>query len=299
MDLFIGLDNFKQGFYALEDTTKAPFGAARIMKNCQITDRGGIAPRPGTSLLGTYNTSAFTNKGFYNFVKSFNANEILMKSYDTHVEVYSKNHTGANWFRLKSTYTSDKEFGFVSEILHSSQFKAVALFQTKQKSNDMSEVKNEISTIKGILKTIGEKIASLGEPAKKAAMEMIKTSVTNAAGEKHDMWSDGALTEGQPCYMDEAMTTPCPAGDYTTEDGTVVTCDDKGICTKITPATAAVDNTALTTELADIKAKYEAFQRLATKPATIKFPAGLSEMVAASTSPNQTKRKNISAISSL
>lgn len=117
-DVFLGLQNLKQGLYLLDDTTKAPFGSARIMKNCQVTDRGGIAPRPGTLLLGTYNSSAFANKGFYNFQKSFNSNEILMKSYDTYVEVYSKNHASAGWFRLKTSYTSDKEFGFVSSLVN-------------------------------------------------------------------------------------------------------------------------------------------------------------------------------------
>ena len=70
-DLFLDLEKFKLGYYALEDTTKAPFGSMRIMKNCQITDRGGIAPRPGTSILGTYASSDYTIKGFYNFRKSF------------------------------------------------------------------------------------------------------------------------------------------------------------------------------------------------------------------------------------
>lgn len=117
-DLFIGLDNFKIGFRASEDTTKAPIGSARIMKNIQITDRGGIGPRPGTLLLGTYNTAAFTTKGFYNFRKSFGTNELLIKTYDTNMEVYSKNHTGADWFKIKTTFTSDKEFGFVTSLVN-------------------------------------------------------------------------------------------------------------------------------------------------------------------------------------
>jgi hypothetical protein len=58
-EVFIDMEKFKLGFYALEDTTKAPFGSARTMTNCQVTDRGGISPRPGTELLGTYNTAGF------------------------------------------------------------------------------------------------------------------------------------------------------------------------------------------------------------------------------------------------
>lgn len=117
-DIFLDLHKLRQGFYALDDTTKAPFGSARKMKKCQVTDRGGIGPRPGTLLLGTYNTSNLTCKGFYNFKKSFNSNELLIKTYDTYMEVYSKNHTSADWFRIKTTFTSDQEFGFVSSLVN-------------------------------------------------------------------------------------------------------------------------------------------------------------------------------------
>ena len=41
-EVFIDMEKFKLGFYALEDTTKAPFGSARTMTNCQVTDRGGM-----------------------------------------------------------------------------------------------------------------------------------------------------------------------------------------------------------------------------------------------------------------
>jgi len=117
-NVFLDLEKLRQGFYALDDTTKAPFGSARKMTNCQVTDRGGIGPRPGTLLLGTYSSAAFACKGFYNFRKSFDSNEILVKTYDTYMEAYSKNHTGADWFKVKSTFTSDKEFGFVSSLVN-------------------------------------------------------------------------------------------------------------------------------------------------------------------------------------
>lgn len=116
-DVFIDMEKFKLGFYALEDTTKAPFGSARTMTNCQVTDRGGISPRPGTELLGTYSTTAFGLKGFYNFRKSFDSDEILIKTYDTYMEAYSKNKT-TDWFRVKTDFTSDKEFGFVTSLVN-------------------------------------------------------------------------------------------------------------------------------------------------------------------------------------
>lgn len=116
-EVFLGLDKFKLGFQSLEDTTKAPFGAARKMSNCQVTDRGGISPRPGTQLLGTYNSSTFPIRGFYNFKKSFDQDELLIKTYDTYMEVYSKNKT-TDWFKIKTDATSDKEFGFVSSLVN-------------------------------------------------------------------------------------------------------------------------------------------------------------------------------------
>ena len=119
-DQIIDLSDFSEGFYASADTTKAPFGSLRTMRNAQVTDRGGISPRPGTLLLGTKNTSAYAIKGLYTFKKSFEANEILVKNYDDEMEGYSKNHTAAGWFRIKSGFTQDKEFGYVHSLFNSS-----------------------------------------------------------------------------------------------------------------------------------------------------------------------------------
>lgn len=117
-DLYIDIEKFKQGLYALEDTTKAPIGSFRLLKNVQITDRGGVSPRYGTELLGADNSSSLGIKGLYNFKKSFGANEILIKCYDDEFEAYSKNHTGAGWFKVKDGYTSDKEHGFVTSLVN-------------------------------------------------------------------------------------------------------------------------------------------------------------------------------------
>jgi len=119
-DIFIDYEKFKLGLYALEDTTKAPFGTARIMRNMRITDRGGISPRLGTSLLGTFNSSALSGKGLYNFRKSYDSDEFLLKAYDDELEVYSKNHSSAGWWRLKNGFTSDKEFGFITSLVNTS-----------------------------------------------------------------------------------------------------------------------------------------------------------------------------------
>lgn len=117
-DIYIDIDALKQGLVALEDETKAPIGSAKTMRNMRITDRGGVSPRLGTLLLGTHNSSTSPVRGLYNFRKSFDADEFLIKTYDDEMEVYSKNHSTADWFRLKSGFTADKEFGFVTSLVN-------------------------------------------------------------------------------------------------------------------------------------------------------------------------------------
>lgn len=117
-DIFIDINQLKQGLVALEDETKAPAGSAKTMRNMRITDRGGVAPRLGTLLLGTKNVSNSPVRGLYNFRKSFDADEFLLKAYDDELEVYSKNHSSADWFRLKNQYTADKEFGFTTSLVN-------------------------------------------------------------------------------------------------------------------------------------------------------------------------------------
>lgn len=114
----IDLEKFKLGFYALEDTTKAPFGSLRVMKNSQITDRGGLAPRPGVTLLGSENTASKKIRGFYSYRRAFGTNEILVKNYDDEMEAYSKGHTTGGWFRVKQGFTADKEFGYVTSLVN-------------------------------------------------------------------------------------------------------------------------------------------------------------------------------------
>lgn len=116
--VYIDYEKFKLGLYALDDTTKAPFGSARIMNNMRVTDRGGVAPRLGTELLGEFNAGSEAITGFYNFRKSFDENEYLMKAYGDELELYSKNHSSAGWSRLKEGFTSGKEFGFVSSLVN-------------------------------------------------------------------------------------------------------------------------------------------------------------------------------------
>lgn len=119
-DFVFDIADFSKGFFADVDSTKAPVGSLRKMRNAQVTDRGGISPRPGTVLLGTKNESNYAIKGLYTFKKSFESNEILVKNYDDEMEGYSAQHTDQGWFRIKSGFTQDKEFGYVHSLYNTS-----------------------------------------------------------------------------------------------------------------------------------------------------------------------------------
>lgn len=114
--LTISTDNFKLGLHSLEDDSRAPFGSARTMKNCTITDRGGIAPRPGTILLGTHNSSLLPIRGLYDFKKSKSNPDILLKAYDDELEYFHPNLKV--WAKLKDGFTSDQEFDFTYSLLN-------------------------------------------------------------------------------------------------------------------------------------------------------------------------------------
>lgn len=118
-DTIVDIEQFKKyGFVALEDTTKAPIGSLRVMRNAQITKRGGLAPRLGTLLLGTNNESMTPIRGFYNFRRSLGSDELLIKTYDDEIEFISKNASSAGWARLKNGYTSPSEFGFAASLVN-------------------------------------------------------------------------------------------------------------------------------------------------------------------------------------
>ena len=132
-DFFVDITKLKTGLHVLDDTTNAPIGSLRKMKNVQITDRGGIAPRPGTEQLGTDESSSSVLLSAFNFKKSFSSNEIILKSYSTKLRIYSKNHPNAGWFDLKNDFTSDKEFGFATSLVNT-DFKDYVLFSNRYDS---------------------------------------------------------------------------------------------------------------------------------------------------------------------
>ena len=109
----VDLEKFSTGLRLLEDSANSPLGSARLMTNCYITDRGGIAKRPGTLLLGSANASVKPTTGFYIYNKSFGNLQIPVKTYDTYSEYY---HANFGWTRLESGFTDGSEHGFKEHI---------------------------------------------------------------------------------------------------------------------------------------------------------------------------------------
>lgn len=111
-------DFSKYGFVAREDTTLTKPGALRIMRNAVVTDRNGLAPRPGMTIVGEFNANASDNRGLYVFRKSLGTDEIVLKAYSDRLEFLSKNYQSAGWQLLKSGYTANKEFGFATSLVN-------------------------------------------------------------------------------------------------------------------------------------------------------------------------------------
>lgn len=109
----VDIDKYSSGLRLLEDSASSPMGSARTMRNILISDRGGISKRPGTLLLGSFNSSTKPTKGFYVFKKAFGNLEIPVKAYDTYTEYY---HASQGWSRLETGFTDGSEFGFKEHI---------------------------------------------------------------------------------------------------------------------------------------------------------------------------------------
>lgn len=114
-DFYIDFEDFNQGLYALLDTTKAPFGSARIMKNVQVTDRGGVGPRPGTELIGADEEGGPVN-GLFEFETAFGADSYLIRARDDKVEIMI--HGTEVWHTLVDGLEDGKEFDFASSIVN-------------------------------------------------------------------------------------------------------------------------------------------------------------------------------------
>lgn len=115
-DFLIDINGFSQGLQLLEDTTDAPVGSARIMTNCMVTDRGGISPRPGTSIIGTFDSGTTGCDGFYTYQKSGVVTEIPIKASNGIIKYYHP--ILLDWAMLMNGYTAGKEFGFKEHLIN-------------------------------------------------------------------------------------------------------------------------------------------------------------------------------------
>jgi len=118
-EIILDLEEFEKGFYDLKDTTKAPVGSLRKMRNAQVTNKGGIAPRPGVILVGDYNDDVSPCRGFTAFKKSFAQDEFLVKCYGEEMEAIARDYDNLGWFRVRNGFTSGQEFGFVTSLVNS------------------------------------------------------------------------------------------------------------------------------------------------------------------------------------
>jgi hypothetical protein len=115
-DFLIDISDFSQGLQLLAASQDAPIGSARQMSNMTITDRFGIGPRPGTSILGTYDAGTTGCDGFYNFLKSGQEGEIPVKASNGQLKYFHP--TLLDWALLKSNYTVGAEFGFKENLVN-------------------------------------------------------------------------------------------------------------------------------------------------------------------------------------
>lgn len=112
------IENLTKGFEDKIDSSKTEVGTARIMRNCRITDRGGIAPRFGTQPISTEATEQSPVVGFYNFKRAFESDEIVLMAFNDKLQIYSKNYPDAGFKTLKLGFTPNKEFGFVNSLVN-------------------------------------------------------------------------------------------------------------------------------------------------------------------------------------
>lgn len=110
-DNFIPIGNLAIGWQNRADPSKIEKGAALEMRNCQITDRDGIAPRAGTELFGASDTSGTPCISSGSFRKR-DGSEIPLRSSGTILEIYNDTAGVAAWMTLKTGFTSAKDFDF-------------------------------------------------------------------------------------------------------------------------------------------------------------------------------------------
>ncbi len=113
----IDINDLARGLRVLEDGTKAPLGSARVMNDMWITDRGGLARRPGMELFGANDTSAQPNVGFTVYKKADAADtQIMLKARNGDLMYYDV--STAAWNVLLGDFTVGSDFDFEPSIFN-------------------------------------------------------------------------------------------------------------------------------------------------------------------------------------
>jgi len=99
--------NVTDGWQTRLDPAKS--GGFRIMSNVFITDRGGLATRPGTELFGASDSGGEPVMSMHTSIRRDGTN-ILLRSSETKLEYY--NRLTDSFATLKSGFTSGQIFGF-------------------------------------------------------------------------------------------------------------------------------------------------------------------------------------------
>jgi hypothetical protein len=106
-DKFVPLVNIEAGWQDRQFSPNAD--GFSVMENAILTERGGVAVRPGTELFGVADT---TNGPVYSMhtAKLKNGTNIQLRSSDTVLEFY--NPLTSAWETLKTGFTTSLVFGF-------------------------------------------------------------------------------------------------------------------------------------------------------------------------------------------
>lgn len=107
-DNFIILENFKAGWHKRDDDSRIPLGGLQRSRNITITDRGGIAPRLGETLVGLPGSGG-GGKSMWSFEKSTGL-PLLVKTYADRLEFLSQKKN--KWALIKEGLTTGLRFGF-------------------------------------------------------------------------------------------------------------------------------------------------------------------------------------------
>lgn len=106
--MFVPLTDLRKGYVARPDPARAE--GLSLMENCIISDRDGVAVRPGTELYGAADTSNGKVNSLFT-AKLRSGTNVMLRSSDGVLEYY--NTVTSSWATLKSGYTDAKVFGFV------------------------------------------------------------------------------------------------------------------------------------------------------------------------------------------